>query len=466
MEPNEDLRRERLALRSPVHPGEPMSRAELAEAVNAELWRTTGKRYVLDAHTIARYERGAVRWPGAAYRSGLRAVLGVKSDVGLGFRRTRRAADSAIPESSVPPDAWGPDGSLLSSREEWAADDARTVAALLAGDRRLPVTDHVARQLVHQWLVADSPQRLELRAGRRVGRALVDRLTRRVDLLRRLDDVLAGRDLSMVVERELRDTAAVLGEGAYTDEIGRQLYRATAELAQLAGWVNADAGQPERAARQLVAGVHAAHAAGDRAVAANLISTLSYQVANTGDPGSAVLLARSAAAGVGERRSTPLVRALLLERVAWACAKLGDRRGAERTLRTVEELHARERSADEPEWVYWLDETEVTVMAGRCFVELGDPERAIPLLAGALASYDLQHSREAALYISWLAEAHLAAGDVDEAARLAGRALGLAVSTGSARADQRVELLRRRLASYGSVPAVTDFLEMAGEQWL
>jgi hypothetical protein len=93
VEPNEQLRRVRLSRPSPVHRGEPLSRAELAEAVNAELWRTTGKRYALDAHTIARYERGAVRWPGAAYRSGLRAVLRVRSDSELGFRPTRRGGE-------------------------------------------------------------------------------------------------------------------------------------------------------------------------------------------------------------------------------------------------------------------------------------------------------------------------------------------------------------------------------------
>jgi hypothetical protein len=49
-----------------------MGRAELAEAVNRYLWETTRKRYELDAHSIARYERGHVRWPGAHYRSGLR----------------------------------------------------------------------------------------------------------------------------------------------------------------------------------------------------------------------------------------------------------------------------------------------------------------------------------------------------------------------------------------------------------
>jgi hypothetical protein len=66
-------------------PGEFMSRAELAEAVCAWLWETTQIKYDLDGHYIAKLERGAVRWPGAAYRSGLRSVLDVATDNELGF---------------------------------------------------------------------------------------------------------------------------------------------------------------------------------------------------------------------------------------------------------------------------------------------------------------------------------------------------------------------------------------------
>lgn len=62
-----------------------MSRAELAEAVCAWLWATTDTRYELDGHYIAKLERGAVRWPGAAYRAGLRQVLNVATDSELGF---------------------------------------------------------------------------------------------------------------------------------------------------------------------------------------------------------------------------------------------------------------------------------------------------------------------------------------------------------------------------------------------
>ncbi|MGH3965624.1 MAG: hypothetical protein ACRDRY_20615 [Pseudonocardiaceae bacterium] len=209
--------------------------------------------------------------------------------------------------------------------------------------------------------------------------------------------------------------------------------------------------------------MHAAHTAGDRPTAANLVSTLSYQVASLDDPHEAVLLARSAATGAREHASTT-TRALLGERVAWAHARAGQARHTERALSAVDTDYDRRRPADDPEWVYWLDENEITVMAGRCYVELGQPERAIPLLTGVLARYDKRHARESALYTSWLAEAHVQAGDVEHAAALAEHTLELSNSTSSSRGDDRVTLLSQRLAPYRAVRAVRDFLDHEAER--
>lgn len=51
--PNNLLRSARERTPSHIAPGDCMSRCELAEAVNAYLWKATGKRYELDAHAVA-----------------------------------------------------------------------------------------------------------------------------------------------------------------------------------------------------------------------------------------------------------------------------------------------------------------------------------------------------------------------------------------------------------------------------
>ena len=107
VEPNRKFRTARESTPSPTTPGYSMSRAELAEAVNEHLWRTTKKHYAsLDARAIGRYERGEIQWPTAVYRTAFRAVLGASTDADLGFHHPRRAGSTS--RSPLVP-ASGPD---------------------------------------------------------------------------------------------------------------------------------------------------------------------------------------------------------------------------------------------------------------------------------------------------------------------------------------------------------------------
>jgi hypothetical protein len=87
---NVELRRARLRLLSPSGSSRPMSRQELADAVNAHVYQATGRRKVIDASYIGALERGKYRWPGVHYRHALRVVLGADSDAQLGLFIVRR----------------------------------------------------------------------------------------------------------------------------------------------------------------------------------------------------------------------------------------------------------------------------------------------------------------------------------------------------------------------------------------
>ncbi|MEU5850000.1 hypothetical protein [Saccharopolyspora shandongensis] len=121
--PNTSLRAAREAAASRRIPDECMSRSELADEVNRYLFNSTGKRYDLDRHQIARYERGEVRWPGAAYRAGFRAVLGAKSDSELGFISRRQApAPSRSAGADEQPTGWHP-SDVVATAEEMTSQD-------------------------------------------------------------------------------------------------------------------------------------------------------------------------------------------------------------------------------------------------------------------------------------------------------------------------------------------------------
>jgi hypothetical protein len=90
--PNERLRAARERVESPSAPGEPMTRQELADAINAHIYRVSGGTQVtaVDPNHVGKWERGVIRWPAARYREALRAILDVDSDRNLGFARPSR----------------------------------------------------------------------------------------------------------------------------------------------------------------------------------------------------------------------------------------------------------------------------------------------------------------------------------------------------------------------------------------
>lgn len=292
----------------------------------------------------------------------------------------------------------------------------------------------------HEWLVSDSPMSIYRRSGRRVGASLANELDQRVVDLRHLDDVVSSRDLHPAVVKELKEATDLVRTASFSDSVGRRLLTAVGELSQLAGWVASDAGSYAEAQKHYMSGVDAATEAGDRVLGGQLLSSLSYQIANVGKADDAALLARTAA--LGAEGATPVVRALLLERVAWASAKAKDAEGTGRALDAVDDSYE-QRGTDEPEWVYWLDRNEIDIMAGRCMIELGRPKDAEPLLSNAIAGYPPDHAREVALYLSWLAESHARAGDLDAARDAIQRARGYLSAMPSARAEDRLRAVSR-----------------------
>ena len=108
--------------------------------------------------------------------------------------------------------------------------------------------------------------------------------------------------------------------------------------------------------------------------------------------------------------------------------------------------------------MYWLDESEIAIMAGRVWTQLRRPLRAVPILEHATAGYGDDTGRETALYLTWLAESLLHANEVERAADVTAKAQRLARRAGSVRAVDRVNHIRQQLASFRGSPGV-DLLD-------
>ncbi|WP_308164883.1 transcriptional regulator, partial [Nonomuraea sediminis] len=314
-----------------------------------------------------------------------------------------------------------------------------------------------ASPLVELPPVGDVLARVAAHTGRRVGADTVATLAARVHALRLADDVLAGGDLIGPAFRELDAAVQVYRRGGHTDQVGRELLALIGEVAQIAGWIASDAGDVDRAAATYRLGVSAAREAGAALVESNLLGSLAYQTTNGGDLAEGVRLAQAAldtAAPVPSGRA----RALAFDRLAWATARAGDSQASMRALGDASAaLDA--ATADEPALFYWVDAGELQVMEARVYTELRRPLRAIPLLTDVLGRYDTAHTRELALYLSWLAVALVDAGEPEEAAAAAHRMLDLSADLPSARTAARTRDVIARLAVHRAVPEVASLLE-------
>lgn len=90
-------------------------------------------------------------------------------------------------------------------------------------------------------------------------------------------------------------------------------------------------------------------------------------------------------------------------------------------------------------------------MTGRVWAVLHDPVRAIPPLERVLATFPDHWARDKALYLTWLADAHIDAGNGEQADEVAETALTLASRVASVRPLARVREVSERLAALGTL---------------
>lgn len=287
----------------------------------------------------------------------------------------------------------------------------------------------------------------------------VTQLRARTARLRRLDDLLGGGDTYRVYLSEFQATKSLLRTVSTTDETRRLALSLLAEQAQQAGWAAFDGGHPAEASTLYEESMEAAREAGDSSLLGNAYAFLAYQTADRAQ--AAEIAARSCATING---GTPAgVRALLHERMAWACAIAGQPAETERALEAARSALAEQQDGEEqPDWAAWVDETELDIMTGRCWTELRRPLRAVPVLTRALDRYDDAHARDKSLYLTWLADAYLTAGEVEAAATVTNRALDLSIGVASVRPRQRLAPVLTQLGQHRNVPAVRGVLERAG----
>jgi tetratricopeptide (TPR) repeat protein len=304
------------------------------------------------------------------------------------------------------------------------------------------------------WLITDSGQQLNERpVGHRVDMSTVRAIRETKNVFADLDNQFGGAHARLALVQYLRSDAAGMLNGSYTEAIGKELFRAIAETTHLAAWMSYDAGQHGLAQRYFIQALRLAEAGDDRQLAGSVLDAMSHQATFLGKYQEAAQLAQAALTGT-RGRSTPTMSAHFLTMKARAHAKLGDARATDLALSQAVELFERRNPDDDPEYIRYFDEAELSAEFGHCFRDLGRPVDATRYATESLGSNGA-YLRSDFFAGMVLADAHLTAGNLDEACRVALQVLQAGDSLQSARCVQYLREFQAGLTGRGR-NSVTD----------
>ncbi|MGA5068714.1 MFS transporter [Streptomyces exfoliatus] len=296
----------------------------------------------------------------------------------------------------------------------------------------------------------------------RVGHSDVAKLREAAEDARRWDSKYGGGDWrSSMVPECLRVDAAPLLLASYSDEVGRALFGATAELTRLAGWMAFDTGQQEAAQRYYIQALRLARAAADVPLGGYVLASMSLQATYRGFADEGVDLAQAA---LERNRGLATARTMSFFRLveARAHAKAGDGAAAAAALKSAEGWLERSRDGDgDPTWLGFYSYDRFCADAAECYRDLKAPHEVRRFTEQALLRPTEEFVRSHGLRLVVSAVAELESGNLDAACAAGTRAVEVAGRISSARTTEYVRDLLHRLEPYGDEPRVMELRERA-----
>jgi hypothetical protein len=410
-EPNLQFRAARLRMESPEVPGEPLSRKELADLVNAWIFGHNGRETAIDANYIGKLERGLIRWPNALYREGFQATLSAKEDRALGFRRPRRTSRTIEDVN----------------RQGFLRATAGVSALVVAGS------------------LSDLAIISQLAVPSAVGRAEIDQLRTAARLFGNVDHTYGGSMVREAVNGQLRYAVELLNARC-PDDLRGELFAAVGFLGHTAGAMAFDAYAHDDARRMFSLALACAEESGNWHLRAKVLSTMARQAIWRGDPDMGLTLID--VAFVRSERLTSTERAMLFTGRARAHAKLRRIPEALRAVGTADEEFAQASPANDPAWMVYYDTAQHVGDTGHALFDLATLDGryagdAASRLAGAVSGHTATYARSRTLSQTKLASLTMVTGDPQEAAQIGGAALDAAGKIHSRRVADEVRELGR-----------------------
>ncbi|GAA2154623.1 hypothetical protein GCM10009760_53710 [Kitasatospora kazusensis] len=229
-----------------------------------------------------------------------------------------------------------------------------------------------------------------------------------------------------------------------------------ARIAEFLGWLHQDLGDFTQATYWSDRSMEWSQETGDDLMTSYVLFRKSNQATARRNPQQAVSLARAAQRVPGV---TPRIRALAVQQEAQGHALMGNPKFAQTKFDEAHELAA---SPDEPEDDDALDTayctaTYVEMQRANCWIELGDPQRAAEVFESELTVLPQVYRNDQGVYLSRLARAYATAGEPEQGAAAADRALSIVLDTESARAFGELSAANQALKRWSATPAVAAF---------
>ncbi len=317
-----------------------------------------------------------------------------------------------------------------------------------------------------RWLVnlGSSRQTPSTSNGPRVGSTDIGRFRATVDMFAQLDNRFGGGHARQALTQYLATDAKRMLRGRFSDETTREaLFSAVAEATLLAAWMAYDSALHGLAQRYFIQALGIAQAGNDRLLAASILDAMSHQATFVGRYEDAANLAKAARTGT-QGVATPTLTAHFYAMEARALARLGDARSCDLALSEAVRAFERRNPDDDPEWIRYFDDAELAAEFGHCFRDLGRPVDASQYANQCLGTIDDGVYLRSDFFATMvLADAHLGAGELEQACTVTLDALKVGEQLRSARCVNYLREFTARLETLGKAVGVADFREQASE---
>ncbi|MFD7757513.1 sporulation protein [Streptomyces sp. NPDC059757] len=322
-----------------------------------------------------------------------------------------------------------------------------------------PLPDDDVHSAALSWLVSrpdgvpvDAP------ATRRVSMRDVAAIRTAAGFFMQLDFQFGGGHAHKAFRHYFREDVLPLLGASYSARVGEALFKAASEMSQLLAWSAYDSGNHALSDCYMMSTLRLTQVVGDRMMGARILTNMSHQANYLGQAPRALMLARASVEG-GKAGSTPRAMALFSAHEARALSTAQDHKGAARAMNEAERFFERADSADDPEWLSYMDEAELIGEFCHCFRDLGQGPEAVRFAERAVALTDPKYARTLGFCRMVLAQSQLLNGDLEEAVTTAGLAVEAGDALQSARFQRYVGDFQREVSVHAEDPVVQQFNE-------